>query len=155
MQGILGPSIPGRRHAYPLNCSDGPLVTVSLLDLGSAKEDLSRSQRRFLGLLSSAIHKKKVPVTVTTDPQQADYTAQFQAKASDGTLLQGILSSLGQGGNDIKSFNEVVMTIVEARSKDVVFSYTCRKVSQNMGASSALATSVAECLAKHWKDSIH
>ena len=60
---------------------------------------------------------------------------------------------MGQGGDNIKSFNEVVMTIVDAHSKDVAFSYTCRKVSQNMGASSALATSVAECLAKHWKDS--
>jgi hypothetical protein len=133
----------------------GLLLLFPFLILAQQKKIYLDPNDDFSAYFSSAIHKKKVPVTVTTDPQQADYTAQFQAKASDGTFLQGILSSLGQGGNDIKSFNEVVMTIVEARSKDVVFSYTCRKVSQNMGGSSALATSVAECLAKHWKDSIH
>jgi hypothetical protein len=106
----------------------------------------------FTACFSSAIQKKQVPVTVTTDPQQADYTTQFQAKASDGSLLDGILTTMGKDGNNIKSFNEVVMTIIDAHSKDVVFSYTCRKVSQNMGASSALASSVAECLAKRWKD---
>jgi hypothetical protein len=47
------------------------------------------------------------------------------------------------------------MTIVDAKSKDVVFSYTCRKSTQNLDASSALATSVAECLAKHWKENLH
>jgi len=46
------------------------------------------------------------------------------------------------------------MSIVDTKTKDVVFSYTCKKTSQNMGASSALATSVAECLAKHWKDNL-
>jgi len=44
------------------------------------------------------------------------------------------------------------MTIVDTKSKDVVFSYTCKKQSQNMDTSSAFATSVAECLAKHWKE---
>ena len=107
----------------------------------------------FTAYFSSAIQKKQVPVTVTTDPQQADYTAQFQAKASDGSLLDGILTAMGKDNNNIKSFNEVVMTIIDAPSKNAVFSYTCRKVSQNMGASSALASSVAECLAKHWKES--
>ena len=105
----------------------------------------------FTAYFSSAMQKKQVPIT--TDPQQADYTAQFQAKASAGSLLDGILTAMGKDSNNIKSFNEVVMTITDAHSNDVVFSYTCRKVSQNMGASSALASSVAECLAKHWKDS--
>jgi hypothetical protein len=46
------------------------------------------------------------------------------------------------------------MTIVDAK-KDVVFNYTCKKQSNYMDASSELATSVAECLAKHWKSSLH
>jgi hypothetical protein len=108
----------------------------------------------FSAYFSSALQKKKVPVTVTQDPKQADFTAQFQAKDSNGSILKGVLSSLGAGTYDNGSFNEVVMTIVNAK-KDVVFSYTCKKQSQNMGASSALATSVAECLAKHWKDNLH
>ena len=47
------------------------------------------------------------------------------------------------------------MSIVDEKTKDVVFSYTCQKQSQYQNASSALNTSVAECLAKHWKDSLH
>ena len=131
----------------------GLLLLFPVLLAAQQKKIYLDPNNDFSAYFSSAIHKKQVPVTVTQDPRQADYTAQFQAKASDGSLVDGILTSLGKGGDNIKSFNEVVMTIVDAKSKDVVFSYTCRKVSQNMGASSALATSVAECLAKHWKDS--
>jgi hypothetical protein len=109
----------------------------------------------FSAYFSSAIQKKKVPVTVTTDPAKADFTAQFQAKDENGSVIKGLLSSLGAGNYDNKSFSEVVMTIVDAKSKDVVFSYTCKKQSQYTDASSALATSVAECLAKHWKDNLH
>lgn len=109
----------------------------------------------FSAYFSSALQKKKVPVTITTDPKQADFTAQFQAKSKDGSLLKGVLASLGAGTYNNNSVNEVVMTIINAKTKDVEFSYTCRKESQNMDASSSLATSVAECLAKHWKDNLH
>lgn len=109
----------------------------------------------FTPYFTSALQKKKVPVTVTTDPAQADYTAQFQAKAKDGSVLHGILDSIGAGTYNNVSVNEVVMTIVNAKTKDVSFSYTCRKQSQYMNASADLATSVAECLAKHWKDNLH
>jgi hypothetical protein len=108
----------------------------------------------FSAYFSAAIQKKKVPVIVTTDPAQADYTADFQGKAQDGSLLKDVLSTLGAGTYNNNSSNEVVMTIVNAKTKDVTFSYTCKKQSQYMDQSSALATSVAECLAKHWKDSL-
>ena len=109
---------------------------------------------RFSAYFAAALQKKKVPITVTTDPKQADYTAQFQARANDGSLLKDVLSTLGGANYNNNSSNEVVMTIVNAKTKDVVFSYTCKKQSQYMDASSGLATSVAECLAKHWSDSL-
>jgi hypothetical protein len=109
----------------------------------------------FSAYFSSALQKKKVPVIITTDPNQADFTAQFQAKGSDGSLLKGVLSSLGAAPYDNGSFNEVTLTIVDAKSKDVVFSYTCKKSSKYMDTSSELSTSVAECLAKHWKNNLH
>jgi hypothetical protein len=109
----------------------------------------------FSAYFSSALQKKKVPVTITVDPKQADFTAQFQAKDNNGSVIKGLLSQIGAGTYDNGSFNEVVMSIVDTKTKDVAFSYTCKKTSQNMGASSALATSVAECLAKHWKDNLH
>jgi hypothetical protein len=110
---------------------------------------------QFSAYFSAALQKKKVPVTITTDPKQADFTAQFQAKTQDGSVLKGVLASLGAGTYNNNSVNEVVMTIINAKTKDVAFSYTCSKQSQNMDASSTLATSVAECLAKHWKDNLH
>jgi hypothetical protein len=109
---------------------------------------------QFSAYFSAALQKKKVPVTITTDPNQADYTAQFQARDNNGSLLKDVLSTLGAGNYNNNSSNEVVMTIINTKTKDVVFSYTCRKQSQYMDASSALATSVAECLAKHWKDNL-
>jgi hypothetical protein len=109
---------------------------------------------QFSAYFSAALQKKKVPVTITTDPNQADYTAQFQGKDNNGSLIKDVLSTLSGANYNNNSSNEVVMTIVNAKTKDVVFSYTCRKQSQNMDAASALASSVAECLAKHWKDTM-
>jgi hypothetical protein len=130
------------------------LVLAGAAFAGPEKKIYLDPDDAFSAYFSSAIQKKKVPVMVTTDPQQADYTAQFQAKDNDGSVIQGLLSSLGKGTYDSGSFNEVVLSVVDAKSKTVVFSYTCKKSSQYLGASSALSTSVAECLAKHWKDNL-
>jgi hypothetical protein len=131
------------------------LVPPSLMAAQTGKKIYLDPNDSFSAYFSSALHKKQVPVTVTVDPKQADYTATFQARGSDGSIIQGILQSMGKGNYDNRSFNEVVMNIVDVRTKDVVFSYTCSKTSQYQNASSALATSVAECLAKHWKDNLH
>jgi hypothetical protein len=74
---------------------------------------------QFTAYFSSALQKKKVPATVTVDPAPADYTAQFQAKAKDGSLIQRALASIGTGAHNNVSVNEVAMTIVDAKSKDV------------------------------------
>jgi hypothetical protein len=108
----------------------------------------------FSAYFASALQTKKVPVTVTLDQKQADFTAQFQATGSDGSIVKGVLSRLGAGTFSNGSFNEVIMTIVNANN-DVIFNYTCKKQTDYMDASSNLATSVAECLAKHWKDKLN
>lgn len=130
------------------------LLVAGTAFAGSNKKIYLDPDDGFSAYFSSALQKKKVPVTVTIDPKQADYTAQFQAKDDNGSILRGILSSLGKGTYDSGSFNEVVLSVVDAKSKSVVFSYTCKKSSRNLGASSELATSVAECLAKHWKENL-
>jgi hypothetical protein len=109
----------------------------------------------FSAYFSSAIQKKSVPVTVTTDPAQADYTVNFQGKDSNGSIIQGIASAMNEGWWNSGAFNEVSMSIVDVRSKDVAFSYTCKKYDQYSGQDSRMATSVAECLAKHWKSKLH
>lgn len=134
----------------------GVLVTLSTLLTAQARKKVYLDpDNSFSAYFSAAIQKKKVPVTVTADPKQADYAAQFQAKDQNGSIIGGVLNKLGQGNYDNRSYNEVVMTIVDEKTKDVVFSYTCQKQSQYQNAASGLSTSVAECLAKHWKDSMH
>ncbi len=108
----------------------------------------------FSAYFSSALQKKSVPVTVTTDLAHADYTVNFQGKDSNGSVIQGIASVMNEGWWNSGAFNEVSMSIVDAKTKDVAFSYTCKKYNQYSGEDSRMATSVAECLAKHWKSKL-
>lgn len=107
----------------------------------------------FSAYFSSAIEKKKVPVTVTTNPKLADYTVKFQAKNSNGSLVQAIESTVKNGSYDSGAFNEVSMSVTDTKTGDVTFSYTCRKYNK-YGGDATRADSVAECLAKHWKDKL-
>lgn len=131
------------------------LLILPTLVLAQQRKIYLDPDDEFSSYFSAAIQKKKVPVTITTDPAQADFTAQFQVKDKNGSVVKGFLASLGAGNYDNRSFSTVVMTIVNSKTKDVTFSYTCKKTSQYMDDSSSLATSVAECLAKHWKDNLH
>jgi hypothetical protein len=109
----------------------------------------------FSAYFSSALQNKSVPITVTTDPAQADYIVKFQGEDSNGSVIQGIASAVNEGWWNSGAFNEVSMSIVDVKSKDVSFSYTCKKYNQYSGQDSRMATSVAECLAKHWKSKLH
>jgi hypothetical protein len=109
----------------------------------------------FSGYFSSALQKKNVPVTVTTDPAQAQYVVKFRANDSNGSLAQGISSAVTSGQYNSGAFNEVTVLVVDSKSKDQVFSYTCKKYNAYSGKDSRMASSVAECLAKHWKDKLH
>ena len=100
---------------------------------------------------SAALQSKKVPVTVTTDPAQAKYLANFTLANNQGSVLQGITSAVTTGTYDPGGWDRVTVQIVDTQSKNVAFSYTCKKFSQN---SNDPAKSVAECLAKHWKDKL-
>jgi hypothetical protein len=98
---------------------------------------------------SAALQKKQVPVTVTTDPAQAQYLANITLANNNGSIFQGITSAITTGTYNNGAWDRATMQIVDAHSKNVVFSYTCKKYSQN---SSDPTKSVAECLAKHWKN---
>lgn len=97
---------------------------------------------------SAALMKKNVPVTVTVDPAKADYSATFSVAKRRGSVFQGITSELTTGWYKSGAWDQATIQIVDNRTKNVVFSYTCKK-GNNQGDS--MTTSVAECLAKHWK----
>lgn len=98
---------------------------------------------------SAALQKKQVPVTVTTDPAQAQYLANITLANNNGSIFQGTTSAITTGTYNSGAWDRATMQIVDAHSKNVVFSYTCKKYSQNI---SDPTKSVAECLAKHWKN---
>lgn len=97
---------------------------------------------------SAAVIKKKVPVTVTTDPAKAEYTVTFSVANQQGSVVRGITTTLTTGTYDSGAWDQATMQIVDTQSKNVVFSYTCKKRNAE---GESMTTSVAECLAKHWK----
>lgn len=110
----------------------------------------------FSAYFSSALQKKKVPVTVTMDRKQADYTVRFLTDNNNGSFIEGITRAMNNGGMyNAGASSQVTISVVDVRSKDVVFSYTCRKPNRYSGDDPSTITSVAECLAKHWKNSLH
>ena len=100
---------------------------------------------------TAAIQSKKVPVTVTTDPANAQYLVNFNLANNNGSVVQGITSVITSGTYETGAWDRATIQVVDAHSKNIVFSYTCKKYSQN---SADPAKSVAECLAKHWKSSM-
>jgi hypothetical protein len=97
---------------------------------------------------SAAINKKKVPVTVTVDPAKADYTAMFSVANRPGSVVQGVVTQLTTGWYKSGAWDQATIQVIDNHSKNVVFSYTCKK---GNNAGDSMTTSVAECLAKHWK----
>lgn len=92
--------------------------------------------------------KKNVPVTVTVNPAKADYTATFSVAKRNGSVFQGITSQLTTGFYKSGAWDQATIQVVNNHSQNVVISYTCKK-GNNQGDS--MTKSVAECLAKHWK----
>lgn len=97
---------------------------------------------------SAALVKKQVPVTVTVDPARADYTATFSVANRPGSVVQGVVTQMTTGWYKSGAWDQATIQIVDNHSKNVVFSYTCKK---GNNAGDSMTTSVAECLAKHWK----
>jgi len=100
---------------------------------------------------SAALQQKNVPVVVTTDPANARYNVTFQMYRNNGSVFQGITSAINNGTYDPGGWDRVTVQVVDNQTKNLTFSYTCKKYKDN---SSDPMKSVAECLAKHWKSSL-
>jgi hypothetical protein len=103
------------------------------------------SRDEFSNDFSAGVIRKNVPVTLTEDRQQAGYVVRFTWATNEGSKTQGVMTALMTGIYMSGSYERVSMSITERRSKNVVYSYTCQKGGRH-------TQSVAECLAKHWKD---
>jgi hypothetical protein len=104
-------------------------------------------QNPFSDAFSAGVQKKQVPVTLTTDSTQSNYTVNLTTETDKGSKARGVTTALLTGVYNNGAWDRVSMTVIDSKSKDVVFSYTCQKGGGRM-------QSVAECLAKHWKDQL-
>jgi len=102
------------------------------------------SKDEFANDFSAGVIRKNVPVTLTGDRQQAGYIVRFTWATNEGSKTRGVMTTLAIGIYMSGSYERVSMSIVERKSRNLIYSYTCQKGGRHM-------QSVAECLAKHWK----
>jgi hypothetical protein len=91
--------------------------------------------------LHAAVLKKGTPVTFTTERDSATQVATLTVTEKKGSTARAIFLGLGNSGQE----RNMSLTVSDAKTNAVVFSYTCEK----KGAGSSFQ-SAAECLAKHW-----
>jgi hypothetical protein len=96
---------------------------------------------QYANYLEAAVLKKHTPVTFTTDKASASYIANLDIVSKKGSAARAIF--LGAANSGAKS--DMSLTVSDAKSGAVVFSYTCQKSGEYGSFQSA-----SECLAKHW-----
>lgn len=96
---------------------------------------------QYANYLEAAVLKKHTPVTFTTEKASASYIANLDAQSQKGSAARAIF--LGAANSGARS--NLSLTVSDAKTGAVVFSYTCQKNGEGGSFQSA-----AECLAKHW-----
>jgi hypothetical protein len=128
-----------------------PLVVLFLLAASVSAAQADRptvyleSKDEFANDFSAGVIRKNVPVTLTADRRQAGYVARFTWATNEGSKTQGVMTALVTGVYMSGSYERVSMSITDRKTKNLIYSYTCQKGGRHM-------QSVAECLAKHWKE---
>ena len=75
------------------------------------------------------------------------YAIKFSGDSDPGSITTGIANAVMNGVYNTGASNQFSMVVTETATKNIVFSATCKKSGDRM-------QSVAECLAKHWKNHI-
>jgi hypothetical protein len=88
--------------------------------------------------ISAAIMRKKVPVTVVVDQEQAEYIVEVAAESQKAGWAKILVA------RDARSTEEASIRMIDAKSKAVVFAYA-----YHMGSSYRGKQSAAESCAKH------
>lgn len=96
---------------------------------------------QYANYLEAAVLKKHTPVTFTTEKTSAAFIATLDAESQKGSAARAIF--LGAANSGAKS--NLSLTVSDAKTGAVMFSYTCQKNGEFGSFQSA-----SECLAKHW-----
>lgn len=93
--------------------------------------------------LQAAVLKKHTPVTFTTDRESASEIVTLQVEDKSGSTAKAVLIGPAFSGAE----RNMALTVADAKSGTILFSYTCDKRGEGANFQSA-----AECLSKHWSD---
>ena len=93
--------------------------------------------------LKTAIDKKKVPVVLVADKEQADYEVSGTSETEKAGAAKKVIML------DWHSNEQASITVTERKSGEVIFAYSVNKKSSAHG-----KRSTAEACAKHLKDEI-
>ena len=92
----------------------------------------------YANYLEAAVLKKHTPMTFETNKDAAQYLATLTSEQKKGSTAKAIF--LGYSG----ASHSLSMSVSDAKTGAVVFSYTCEKHEAKSW------QSASECLAKHW-----
>lgn len=130
-------------------------LTLALFVMGSTLVCMAQQEKRAVvwidpadghaSYLEAAVQKKHTPVEFTTDKSKADYIASLTEESQKGSVARAVFLGVANSG----ARSELSLSVSDAKTSAVVFSYTCEKNGEGKGFQSA-----AECLAKHWSSSI-
>jgi|SRR6185437_9523200 len=95
--------------------------------------------------LQAAVQKKHTPVEFVTDKDKAQYIASLTEESQKGSVARAVFLGVANSG----ARSELSLSVSDAKTSAVVFSYTCQKSGEAGSFQSA-----AECLAKHWTNYI-
>ncbi len=132
--------------AQPTRVPSGAKVFIESSETQDSSNSKNKAQYGDFGLdLTAALYKKKVPVTVVTDIEKADYvirsTSTMQVD-STGVRAVKMLAGFGFGGRGGQFEGSVA--VIEKASSAVVFSYSCKK-----GKSKSAAEAFAKNFGEH------
>jgi hypothetical protein len=106
-------------------------------------------KNQFASYLEAAVQKKGTPVVFTTIKKNADVLVNVEGRARKGSTWRAIFTANSGRASALS------MSVVNAKTGVIVFSYTCHKGGHGMFRTGHTGfQSAAECLAKHWKDKL-
>ncbi len=135
-----------------------PAVTHSTLPAAAGQEASSRvaggnfvwidPQNPYASYLEAAALKKHAPVEFTTHEASANYIATVTGFSKKGSATHEVMTGLLFGAPSSGANNSLSLSVSNAATGAVVYSYTCKKTGKDNFQSSS------ECLAKHWAHSL-
>lgn len=139
----LALAIVGLLFIAPVALAQQPLVVIEAsetLDAGNSQH--KAKQVDFGSALSAALIKKKVPVTVVTDPAKAQWTIKAVSSQKEDSTGTKVAKLLFTGGSNFTQFQGTIQ-VIDRETTAILYAYNVKKGNFQ---------SAAEAFAKHFNN---